>query len=390
MKLQTRVAIVGGGPAGMLLSHMLHCRGVESVVIERRGKEYVLQRIRAGVLEQGSVELLRAEELGERLGREGIPHDTTVMAKGGECFDLDTKQFVGKPMTAYGQTAITEDLYRRREEDGAVMFHEAEEVSPRDLLSEKPRVTFVHNNEEVEVECDFVAGCDGYHGVCRQCIPQNERAEYVKTYPFGWLGILSRTPPLKDLLYTSGEDGFALCSKRNPMLSRYYVQCPMSDSVDDWPDDRFWQTLKSRCPPHYAEQIVTGDSVEKSIAPLRGFICEPMQWGRLFLAGDAGHIVPPTGAKGLNLAISDVFYLNRALNEFYKNNNEAPLQSYSETALRRVWAVSRFSWWLTNLLHVFPQQPAMESRFKETEFAHIAKSERAQMAMAEQYAGLPY
>jgi p-hydroxybenzoate 3-monooxygenase len=390
MNLKTQVVIIGGGPAGMLLSHMLCRRGIDSVVIERRSKEYVLKRIRAGVLECGSVAVLRDEGLGERLDREALRQEATTFAWGEKYFALDTADCVGKPMTVYGQTAVTEDLYARRAQDGAVMFHGAAEVELCQLQSESPFVAFKRDGEEVRIKGDFIAGCDGFHGASRRAIPASERIEYHKSYPFGWLGILSETPPLDELLYAGGRGGFALCSKRSLNLSRYYVQCSLDDRIEDWPDERFWATLKARLPRRFAEAVVAGSSEEKSIAPLRGFICEPMRWGRLFLAGDAAHIVPPTGAKGLNLAISDVFYLSRALAAFYQKNRKNELERYSSAALRRVWGASRFSWWLTGLLHQFPRQTEMDRRFQDAELSHLASSAIARMAMAEQYAGLPY
>ena len=389
--LKTQVLIIGGGPAGMLLSHMLHCRGIESVVLERQTKDHVLSRIRAGVLEHGTVELLKAEGLGERLSAEGKVHQGIVITWGcKQRILIDTIKTTGKKTVAYGQTNLTEDIYTQRERDNALLYFEVNNVRPRDLKTNTPKVLFNHRGNEEVIHCDFVAGCDGYHGVSRQCIPQDMRREFERSYPFGWLGILSETPPMGEIIYAQSPRGFALCSMRNPMLSRYYVQCPIDDDIADWSDDRFWAEIKSRYPEEIANAIVTGPSIEKSIAPLRGFICEPMSWGNLFLAGDAAHIVPPTGAKGLNLAISDVYYLNRAIEQFYNNNNKNLLASYSATALDRVWKTSRFSWWATSLLHRFPDQSDFDLRLQEIELEHIASSEYAQSAFSDQYAGLAY
>jgi p-hydroxybenzoate 3-monooxygenase len=387
--MRTRVAIVGGGPAGLLLSHILDRNGIDSIVVERQSRAYVLQRIRAGVLEAGTVALLRAVGLGERMDREGIVHDGSAIAWAGRSrFFIDTKKYTGKQMMAYGQTAITEDLYAARDAAGGCTIHEAANVALHDLAGE-PYVTYENDGRTERVDCDFVAGCDGFHGVCRPSIPAAVARTFERAYPFGWLGIMSETPPYPDLCYVSHERGFALASMRNPMLSRYYIQCDLTANIDDWPDDRFWEEFKARCPPEMAASIVTGPSIEKSIAPLRSFVHEPMRYERLFLAGDAAHIVPPTGAKGLNLAVSDVYYLSRALEAWYARNDARELDAYSTTALRRVWGAERLSWWLTNLLHRFPADTPFDARMKENELDHLAASERAQAALAEQYVGLP-
>ena len=387
--MKTQVAIVGAGPAGSLLSHLLGRAGIDHVVIERQSRAYVLERIRAGVLEWGTVELLRQVGLGARMDAEGHVHETINIAwRGTEVLSIDTVDRVGKRMMAYGQTRIQEDLYAAADAAGAPFVFEAEEVALHDLTTDHPSVTYRHNGVDEQIEADFIAGCDGFHGVSRASIPAEVRTEYEKVYPFGWVGILSETPPLPILMYANHERGFALCSMRSPMLSRYYVQCPIEDEVGDWSDDRFWSELFARIPPEQAARIETGPSIEKSIAPLRSFVAEPMSYGRLHLAGDAAHIVPPTGAKGLNLAVSDVWYLARALGRHYEGDDTL-LDGYSAMALRRVWGSVRFSWWLTALLHRFPHQTAFDQRTQEQELLHLSQSANAQRAMAEQYVGLP-
>ena len=389
--MRTQVAIIGAGPAGTLLSHLLDRDGIESVVLERQSRAYVLGRIRAGVLEWGTVELLRNVGLGERMDAEGHVHDTINIAwRGAEILTMNTANQVAKQMMAYGQTNIQEDLYAAHDAAGGTIIDEAEDVMAHDITSDSPYVTFSKNGVTERLECDFVAGCDGFHGVTRTLIPRSVVQEYEKVYPFGWLGILSETKPLPIILYANHERGFALCSMRNPQLSRYYVQCPLEDRVEDWSDDRFWSELFARIPPDQQAQIETGPSIEKSIAPLRSFVAEPLRHGALFLAGDAAHIVPPTGAKGLNLAVSDVFYLSRAFTEHYRDNSDHYLDFYSEMALRRVWGVTRFSWWMTTLLHRFPDQTPFDQRAQEQELAYLAQSENAQKALCEQYVGLPF
>ena len=389
--LRTTVVIVGGGPAGLLLSQRLHLEGVDNVVLERQSRDYVLQRIRAGVLEWGSVDVLRESNVGERMDREGQVHDGTDIVWGAEHrLTLDTRRFAGRPMMAYGQTSITEDLYAARDAMGGHIVDEADDVALHGIDSRAPWVTYRKAGALERVDCQFIAGCDGFHGVSRQAIPEAARTEYEKVYPFGWLGILSETPPLPDIVYANSERGFALCSMRNPTLSRYYVQCSLDTDIGDWSDDRFFTELKARYPADIADAIVTGPSIEKSIAPLRSFVSEPMAYGRLFLAGDAAHIVPPTGAKGLNLAISDVFYLSRAIAAHVNQDNDGYLDSYSAMALRRVWGAARFSWWLTTLLHRFPDQGAFDLRAQEQELDYLARSEAYMTAVCEQYAGLPF
>jgi len=388
--MKTQVAIIGGGPSGLLLSQMLDQKGIESVVLERRSRDYVLSRIRAGVLEWGSVDILKNAGVGTRLEEQGKPHDAVGLAWSGKrTFYIDTKKYTDRPMMAYGQTQITEDLYKARNEAGGEILHEVDDVDIHDVTTNKPFLSFQHKGKDCRLACDFVAGCDGFHGVSRNRIPKEQQRSFEKAYPFGWLGIMSETPPLEHIVYATHERGFALASQRNPHLSRYYIQVDDGDTVENWSDDRFWTELKHRFPEELAEQIVTGPTIEKSIAPLRSFVSEPMQWGRLFLAGDAAHIVPPTGAKGLNLAISDVYYLSRAITEFYQSNTSDQLDLYSQTALKRVWGAARFSWWLTTLMHRFPDQTEFEMKTRETELDYLANSEAAQKSMCEQYAGLP-
>ena len=389
--MRTQVAIIGGGPSGLLLSHILDLNGIGSIVLERKSKAYVLERIRAGVLEAGTVELLRQYGLGGRMDREGHVHDgIRIEWPGYAPFLIDGHRFTGKTMMAYGQTQITEDLYTAREKAAGQIVEDAEDVALHDLKSGRPYVTYVKAGKTQRVDCDFIAGCDGFHGVSRQSMPAEARRAYERVYPFGWLGIMSETPPLDDIIYAYNERGFALASQRGPKLSRYYVQCSTTDSPDDWSDERFWRELKARFPADIAAQIVTGPSIEKSIAPLRSFVSEPMQYGALYLAGDAAHIVPPTGAKGLNLAVSDVFYLSRALCAFYADRRSDLLESYSETALRRVWSAVRLSWWLTTLLHVFPGEDPFLAKIRHSDFDHLTRSERAQATLAEQFVGLPF
>lgn len=390
-KLRTQVAIIGGGPSGILLSQLLATRGIDSVVLERRTREYVLGRIRAGVLEHGFVRLMEQAGCAERLHAEGHRHDGTLVAFGEDTFRLDFRSHTGNGVVVYGQTEVTRDLYDARQAAEGMIDFQVDDVAIHDATSDSPYVTYRVGEAVRRLDCDFIAGCDGFHGVSRQTIPAQTRREFEKVYPFGWLGILSRTPPVHDeLIYSQSERGFALCSQRNENLSRYYVQCPITDNPADWSDDAFWSELKRRIPSRFAAKLVTGPSIEKSIAPLRSFVTEPMRWGRLFLCGDAAHIVPPTGAKGLNTAASDVHYLFQGLRQYYEDGSADALDQYSEKALLRVWKAERFSWWFSSLMHRFPDQSAFDVRIQRAELAFLRDNEAAQKAMAENYVGLPY
>lgn len=393
--MRTQVAIVGGGPSGMLLAQLLHRCGVESVVLERRGREHVLGRIRAGVLERGLVDLMAEAGCGGRLEREGIAHDGTLLARrdadGGEAFRIDLRAHAGRPVVVYGQTELTRDLYEAREAAGGAVIHGVEGVEIEGADTERPAIHYAVDGTIRRIACDFVAGCDGFHGVSRRAVPEAQRTEYEKVYPFGWLGILAETRPVHhELVYANSERGFALCSMRGPELSRHYVQCRLDDRPENWSDAAFWDELRRRLPECWADRVETGPSIEKSIAPLRSFVCEPMRWGRLFLVGDAAHIVPPTGAKGLNTAASDVHYLHDALRRFYEAGDREGIERYSERALARVWKVERFSWWFSMLMHRFPDQTAIDLRMQHAELAFMRDSAPAQAAMAQNYVGLPY
>ena len=390
--MKVQVCIIGGGPSGLLLSQLLHLRGVETVVLERQSREYVLGRIRAGVLEHGFTKLMREAQCGERMDREGEIHHGFFIAHDGRLDRVDlAKHSGGTSVMVYGQTEVTRDLYAARDRLGGMVIHNAEDVAPHDVASDAPYVTWRQGDEIRRVDCDFVVGADGFHGVSRKSIPKGVLQEYERVYPFGWLGVLSRTKPVSpELVYANHERGFALCSLRSQVLSRYYVQVPLEDRVEDWSDDAFWAELKRRLPGELAEALVTGPSIEKSIAPLRSFVAEPMRHGRLFLAGDAAHIVPPTGARGLNSAGSDIYYLYNALIDHYVRGDARGLDNYSARALARVWKAQRFSWWLTSLLHRFPQASPYERKLQATELNYLFSSDKALGSLAENYVGLPF
>jgi len=390
--MRVQVAIIGAGPAGLLLGQLLHGAGVDTVILEQRSKEYVLGRIRAGVLEQGTVDLLDEAGVGTRLHAQGLVHEGLGLSWRGERHRIDLKALTGgKTVTVYGQTEVTRDLMDAREHAGGHTVYEALDVSVHDFDTDRPRVRYRKDGVEHEIACDYIAGCDGFHGVCRASVPAGAISSFERVYPFGWLGVLSDTPPVSDeLVYANHERGFALCSMRSHTRSRYYVQCALDERIEAWPDDRFWDELRSRLDPQSAQTLVTGPSIEKSIAPLRSFVAEPMRFGRLFLAGDAAHIVPPTGAKGLNLAASDVRYLSRALIAFYRNGSEAGLETYSAQALARVWKAVRFSWWMTTMLHRFPDTGEFGQRIQEAELAYLVSSRAASTSLAENYVGLPF
>jgi p-hydroxybenzoate 3-monooxygenase len=370
---------------------LLHAHGIDSIIVERKDRPYVLARIRAGVLEQGTVELLESVGVAGRLHREGLIHDGVEIAFGGARHRIDLKAATGRTVTVYGQTEVTRDLMDARDALGLKTIYEADDVSLHDFDTGKPKVRFAQSGVSHEIACDFIAGCDGFHGISRASAPQAAIRTFEREYAFGWLGILSETPPVSDeLIYASHPRGFALCSMRSHTRSRYYVQCPLDDHVDDWPDDRFWDELKRRLDDEAVARLVTGASIEKSIAPMRSFVAEPMRFGRLFLAGDAAHIVPPTGAKGLNLAASDVHYLSQALREFFADKSVTALDGYSQRALARVWKAERFSWWMTTVLHRFPDADGFSERIQNAELDYLIGSPAATTALAENYVGLPF
>lgn len=388
---RTQVGIIGAGPAGLLLARLLETRGIESVVLEARTRDYVEARIRAGVLEQGTVSLLEEAGVAERLHREGLVHDGAEIAIAGRRVRIDFRGLTGKTVTVYGQTEITRDLIAARLASGGAIVWEAADVGIHDIETERPRLTYRHAGAECELTCDFVAGCDGFHGVSRTALPAAISQTFERVYPFGWLGILADVAPCSnELIYAHHDRGFALASMRSPTRSRYYIQCDLDEKIEDWPDDRIWQELGVRLASEPPPRITTGPSIEKSIAPLRSFVSAPMQHGRLFLAGDAAHIVPPTGAKGLNLAASDVHYLSRALVRHYEKRDDSLLLGYGETALARVWKAERFSWWMTTLLHKLHAEASFEAQMQRAELDYLASSRAAQTALAENYVGLPF
>ena len=386
------MAIIGAGPAGLLLGALLHKAGINNVIIERQSGAYVLQRIRAGILEQGTVDMLHSVAAGQRLAAEGTVHHAIDLVFKNQRHSIDVTGLTGgKVVTAYGQTEVTHDLMDARAASGLTTVYEAHDVSVENFDTQQPTVRFVKDGQHVELVCDFIAGCDGFHGVCRASIPKNAISEFERVYPFGWLGVLADVPPVSPhaIVYGNHERGFSLCSMRSLTRSRYYVQCPMTDKVEQWSDDIFWDELRKRLDPELAERIVTGPSIEKSIAPLRSFVAEPMRFGRLFLAGDAAHIVPPTGAKGLNLAASDVKYLSDAFIDFYLEKSDAGINGYSQRALARVWKAERFSWSLTTLMHRFPESDAFGQKIQQAELEYLVHSKAASTALAENYVGLP-
>jgi p-hydroxybenzoate 3-monooxygenase len=388
--MRTQVGIVGGGPSGLLLARLLGLAGIETAVLERRSPEYLRARVRAGLLEQDTVGLLTEAGVGERLARERLIHEGVQLAFDGRRHRVDLKGLTGKVVTIYGQAEIQKDLMDAHAVAGSNVVYEAEDVSLHGMTSDTPSLRYRKDGRDHEIECDFVAGCDGFHGVSRQAIPQEVIRIYERVYPFGWLGILADTSPVNhELIYANSERGFALCTMRSMTRSRYYLQVPVDEDVGDWPDERFWAELKRRIPADAASTLQTGPSIEKSVAPLRSFVAEPMRHGRLFLAGDAAHIVPPTGAKGLNLAAADVRFLSEALVAHYKSGRMDLLEGYSARCLQRVWKAQRFSWWLTGLMHRFPEASGFERRAQAAELAYLAGSKAAQTTLAENYVGLP-
>jgi p-hydroxybenzoate 3-monooxygenase len=390
--MKVQVCIVGGGPSGLMLSQLLHLKGIDTIVLEKYSRAHVLARIRAGVLEHGFAKLMRQAQCGERMDREGEIHKGFEIAHDGVLDRVDLYEYSdGNSVVVYGQTELTRDLYEARDRAGGKVVHNAEDVALYDITSQAPYVTYRSGDQIVRVDCEYVIGADGFHGVSRRSIPKGVLREYEKVYPFGWLGVLSRTKPVSpELIYAKHERGFALCSLRSQVLSRYYIQVPLTDTTEDWPDDAFWAELKRRLPDAVAARMITGPSIEKSIAPLRSFVAEPMSYGRLFLAGDAAHIVPPTGARGLNSAASDIYYLYHALVDHYQKGDDRGLEGYSQKALARIWKAQRFSWWMTMLLHRFPDRLSYDDKLQETELAYLLSSEAAMRTLAENYVGLPF
>lgn len=389
--MKTKVAIIGAGPSGLLLGQLLHTRGIDNVIVERQSAEYVLGRIRAGVLEQGTVDLLHQAGVAERMDREGMVHEGVELAFDDKVRRINLKEHAGgRTVMVYGQTEITHDLMDAREAAGAVSLYEAADVAPHDVESDRPYLTFVKDGEQTRLDCEYIAGCDGFHGVARKSFPRDVLTEYERVYPFGWLGVLSDTPPVsEEIIYAGHERGFALCSMRSRTRSRYYVQVPAGESAENWSDDRFWEELSRRLPGEVSSRLVTGPSIEKSIAPLRSFVAEPMRYGRLFLAGDAAHIVPPTGAKGLNLAASDVATLYELFVAIYERGRTDLIDRYSPTCLRRIWGAERFSWFMTHLLHRFSDN-AFDRRVQLADLEYYTSSTAGLTAIAENYVGLPY
>jgi len=390
--MKTKVGIIGGGPSGLMLSQLLDLKGIDNVVLEKHSREYVLGRIRAGVLEHGFAELMREAQCGERMDAEGEIHEGFYIAHDGVKDRVDLAKYTGgNSVVVYGQTELTRDLYDAREKMGGNVIHNVDDVKLHDLKSDTPYITYRNGDEIERIDCDYVIGADGFHGVSRKSIPKDVLREYEKVYPFGWLGVLSRTKPVSpELIYAKNERGFALCSLRSQVLSRYYIQVPLTDTVEDWSDDDFWAELKNRLPADVAAGLETGPSIEKSIAPLRSFVAEPMRYGNLFLAGDAAHIVPPTGARGLNSAASDIYYLYHAMVAHYQDGDDTGLENYSEKALARIWKAQRFSWWMTTLLHTFPDSIEYDQKLQQTDLEYLFSSDAALSSLAENYVGLPF
>ncbi|CCM79344.1 4-hydroxybenzoate 3-monooxygenase [Rhizobium mesoamericanum] len=390
--MHTQVAIIGSGPSGLLLGQLLTEAGIDNIILDRVGKEYILGRVRAGVLEEGTVSLIDKAKAGARMHAEGLPHDGFSLAFDGRDHRIDLFGLTGgKRVMVYGQTEVTRDLMERREGSGAQTIYEAANVEPHDFDGTAPYVSYEKGGVAHRIDCDFIAGCDGFHGASRKAVPEKSLRVFEKVYPFGWLGILAEVPPVShELIYANHPRGFALCSMRSQHRSRYYIQCPLDEKIEDWSDDRFWDELRRRLPAHHADALVTAPSFEKSIAPLRSFVAEPMRFGRMFLVGDAAHIVPPTGAKGLNLAASDVHYLFSGLIEHYQDRSNAGVDAYSQRALARIWKAVRFSWWMTTMMHRFPDTGDFDQRIQEAELDYLTHSRAASTALAENYVGLAY
>ena len=390
--MRTQVVIIGSGPSGLLLGQLLKTIGVETIILDRVNKDYILGRVRAGVLEEGTVRLIKQVGLEDRMMRERLPHGGIHLAFNGRSVRIDLEKLTdGNTVMVYGQTEVTADLMAGREAAGLKSIYNAEDVQPHDFDGDSPCVTYRKGGVAYRIDCDFIAGCDGYHGPSRKAVPNNALKTFERVYPFGWLGILSEVPPVADeLIYANHPRGFALCSMRSATRSRYYIQCGLEEKVEDWSDDRFWDELRRRLPEATADAVTIGPSFEKSIAPLRSFVAEPMRFGRLFLCGDAAHIVPPTGAKGLNLAASDVHYLFEGLRDYYVEKSEGGINVYSERALKRVWKAVRFSWWMTTMMHRFPDEGAFQQKIQEAELDYVTSSQTAAAALAENYVGLPY
>ena len=386
--MRTQVAIIGAGPAGLTLGRLLERAGIDAVIIEQRSADYVLGRIRAGVLEQSSVDLLRAMGAGARMDQEGLFHDGVELSFDGDTLRIDFNELVGRRVMVYGQTEVTRDLMDARAASGAVSVYGAQDVAIHDFDGTAPRVTYKKDGQDFEITCDFIAGCDGYHGVTRASVPTGAVTGFERVYPFGWLGVLVDQPPVsEELIYAHHARGFALCSMRSQTRSRYYVQVPAGEVVGDWSDDRFWDELRARLNPETAETLKTGTPIEKSIAPLRSFVAEPLRFGSMFLAGDAAHIVPPTGAKGLNMAIHDVAVLAEALTEHYGEKSNAGIDAYSARVLENTWRTERFSWWMTQLLHTFPETGDFGRRIQRADFDYLRVSRIARQSLAENYTG---